>query len=47
MNISSYEEVHAIIASSGVNEEMDDATYWNTIAVTYDEWRLIKEGANT
>jgi hypothetical protein len=37
-DISSYEEVNAIIASSGVNSEMDDATYWNTIAVAYDEW---------
>jgi hypothetical protein len=36
-DISSYEEVHAIIESSGVTSDMDDATYWNTIATYYDE----------
>lgn len=36
-DISSYEEVHSIIKASGVTEKMDDATYWNTIAVYYDE----------
>jgi hypothetical protein len=35
-DIISYEQAHAIIAASGANVKMNDAEYWNAIAVEND-----------
>ncbi len=35
-DIRAYEQSHAIVAASGANSEMNDAEYWNAIAVEND-----------